>query len=133
MWNHSEDVYSINYDFIPNYNGQAKCLWIDLRYPPENLKIGQHILLKSMNRNFVPPPENLIVKDIVGTKIVLTTDLIPRPSEHQLKLFLPKNDVTHWIPLDHGPQWGYSTRNHLTHGNKNWLFGQGNCIAKILW
>lgn len=131
-------VYSLNYDFLPAYAYGVKCLWADLRWPaPENLKIGQVVTFVSSCKDLVIPRDVVFrIKDIVGSRIVLDcTD--PYEAIKMLTYFIPKDDIPKsWVPLDHGPQWGYATRdlaNQNPAANRNWTYGNGKSVLSMFW
>jgi len=131
-------VYSLNYDFLPCIAYGEKCLWADLRWPvPENLKIGRQVILSSSSKYLViPKTGNFRVKDIVGTRVVLDCE-DDSAAVSVLTYFVPKDDIPKaWVPLDHGPQWGYATRdlaNSNPAANRNWTYGNGESVLHMIW
>ena len=130
-------VYSLNYDFLPTYAYGAKCLWADVRWAPENLQIGQYVNLVSSSSYLVVPRIAFFrIKDIVGSRIVFDC-VDPFATFRILTYFMPKDDLPKsWVPLDHGSQWGYATRdlaNKNPAADRNWTYGNGDSVLKIVW
>lgn len=131
-------VYSLNYDFLPTYAYGAKCLWVDLRWPaPKNLKIGQQVILSSSSKYLVvPKTASFRVRDIVGSRVVLDCHDASAAGTI-LTYFIPKDDIPKsWTPLDHGPQWGYATRdlaNSNPAANRNWTYGNGESVLHMIY
>jgi hypothetical protein len=131
-------VYSINYDFMPTLHNKPTSLWIDLKFPASDssLQIGDRIILASKDPNFVPPPGKLKVIDIIGTRVILTSD-VPLKSSRPVHAFRAKNDYPEnvWSPLDHGGHWGNATRDMkaLPGTDRNWTYGEGEPIAILIW
>jgi hypothetical protein len=142
------EVYSVNYDFMPTIINSAKTLWVDLKFPPTDsgLKIGTNVRLVSSNPNLKVPDDIIQVLDIVGTRVVLTTvNRNVKTSYESVPKYTPTMNINlgpskeAWHPTKHSQgTWGYSTRkynwNHtINNPNTNWLFGQGDPIAFLLF
>lgn len=129
-------IYSINYDFVPTIPNGYKCLFVELRFPPPpDLRIGEGVILHSDNPKFVPPPGKLNVLDIIGTRVVLTSDLPRLPTDNPLTLYKPKNDRKGWRPIEHGYHWGYVTRDvdSLPSSHLNGMAGNGGAVGWLVW
>ncbi len=131
-------VYSLNYDFLPTVAYKDKCLWADLRWPaPDGLKIGNKIKFISLSRDLIPPIGNFRVSDIVGSRLVIT-DFPEVASSNNIKYFEQKKDlpINVWSPLDHNGHWGYATKdlaNPNPAANRNWTYGNGQTLMRIVW
>ncbi|HMP28133.1 MAG TPA: hypothetical protein PKD85_00950 [Saprospiraceae bacterium] len=131
-------IYSINYDYVPTIPNRYTALWVDVKFDPKdfNTEVGDIVWIESATKDFVPPPQQLKIIDIVGTRIVLKP-LEPSFSTQPIYPFQAKNDLPTniWNPRDHGGHWGYATRNlqSLPWKDENWLFGNGRPIAYMLW
>ncbi len=133
------DIYSINFDYVPTLVNGIKCMYLELKFPPpKDLRIGEGVMIKTTDPNFVPPPGDLYVLDIIGTRVVIAPTLPGPASRVPVVSYQPKNDRPGWNPLDHGDQWGYSTRSALenkTNPNldRNWVFGSGKPVGVLIW
>lgn len=64
------EIGSINYSPIPTILESVPCLWIELtRPPPSNLNINSKVNIVSTSQNLTS--QNLLVDEIVGTRIIL--------------------------------------------------------------
>jgi hypothetical protein len=110
------EVYSINYDFQPMMSYTAKMLWAQLKFPPpDTLKVGSFVSLVSTNRDLTIPTQRLQVYDIIGTRVLLTTNRGLTSEMEDVKQFVPSLQRTktgRWHPWHHDEQWGYATRDH---------------------
>lgn len=124
------DVFSVNYDFSPMIPYAAQNLWIQLRWPM-SLPIGTRVRLVSIDPNFTPPPKDLRVVDVIGTRVCLET---------ADRSALSRGYGTS-VGMKHAPEggalspWGYQTRNvsSVGHPDRNWTYGNGRPIAYLVW
>lgn len=133
------DIYSIEYGYVPTLFNRAKCLFVTTKFsPPKDLQIGEGVMIKTTDSNFVPPPGDLYIVDIIGTRIVIASRLPGEFSQNPVALFRPKNDDPGWTRLDHGDHWGYNTRSSLENkvnptANRNWIYGSGDPVGVLIW
>jgi hypothetical protein len=130
-------LYSLNYDYIPTILYGSQCLWADTKFPVSNLKIGTKIKFVSVDTNLVMPTEaDITVSDIIGTRIVFKCQH-QTDSLRALTFFEQKKDIskTQWHPLNHGPHWGYSTRDLASNpaADRNWVYGNGDPLLYMVW
>jgi hypothetical protein len=138
---YSLPIYSINYDFVPTIPNAYPILWIDVKFPATDLgvQLGMQVFIEAIDRSFVPPPQLLLVQDIIGTRVALAPIVNTRPTGGAVTApvhpFQAKNDFPKktWSPLDHGGMWGYATRDlsSLPGTDQNWSYGNGNPVAHL--
>jgi hypothetical protein len=111
-------IYSLEYGYIPTVNTGKKVVYATTNFPPTDLYVGQVVFLYSTSQNFIVPQDPLVIKDIVGTRIILQ----------------PFNSHT-WDGKDHGWYWGYSTRQYdaCPGLDRNWTYGTGKPVIFLYY